>query len=75
MDMKPINLTDVLALPIAERLKLIETIWDSISEIPEAVHVSPAQQRELDRRLDDYLRDPASGSPWHEVKARILNRA
>ena len=75
MDMKPINLTDVLALPIAERLKLIETIWDSISEIPEAVHVSPDQQRELDRRLDDYLRDPASGSPWHEVKARILNRA
>jgi len=75
MDMKPINLTDVLALPIAERLKLIETIWDSISEIPEAVHVSPAQQRELDRRLDDYLRDPASGSPWPEVKARILNRA
>jgi putative addiction module component (TIGR02574 family) len=73
--MKPINLTDVLALPIAERLKLVEAIWDSIAEIPEAIAVTPAQQAELDRRLDEYLRDPTSGSPWPEVKARILNRA
>jgi putative addiction module component (TIGR02574 family) len=75
MDMKPINLTDVLALPIAERLKLVEAIWDSIAEVPEAIAVTPAQQAELDRRLDEYLRDPTSGSPWPEVKARILNRA
>jgi putative addiction module component (TIGR02574 family) len=73
--MKPINLTDVLALPIAERLKLVEAIWDSIAEVPEAIAVTPAQQAELDRRLDEYLRDPTSGSPWPEVKARILNRA
>ena len=75
MDMKPINLTDVLALPIAERLKLVEAIWDSIAEVPEAIAVTPAQQTELDRRLDEYMRDPTSGSPWPEVKARILNRA
>jgi putative addiction module component (TIGR02574 family) len=72
--MKPINLTDVLALPIAERLKLVEAIWDSIAEIPEAIAVTPAQQAELDRRLDEYLRDPTSGSPWPEVKARLLCR-
>ena len=74
MDMKPINLTDVLALPIAERLKLVEAIWDSIAEVPEAIAVTPAQQAELDRRLDDYLRDPTSGSPWPEVKVRLLCR-
>lgn len=73
--MKPINLTDVLALPVEERLKLVEAIWDSIAEVPEAIAVTPAQQAELDRRLDEYLRDPTSGSPWPEVKARILNRA
>jgi putative addiction module component (TIGR02574 family) len=75
MDVKPINLTDVLALPIAERLKLVEAIWDSIAEVPEAIAVTPAQQAELDRRLDDYLRDPASGSPWSEVRARIRCKA
>lgn len=74
MDMKPISLTDVLTLPVAERLKLVEAIWDSIAEFPEAIQLTPAQQAELDRRLDHYLSNPVSASPWPEVKARILNR-
>jgi putative addiction module component (TIGR02574 family) len=73
--MKPINLTEVLALPIAERLKLIEAIWESIAEVPEALELTPSQQVEIDRRLDAFLRDPSAGSPWPEVKARILKRA
>lgn len=73
--MKPINLTEVLALPIAERLKLIEAIWESIAEVPEALELTPSQQAEIDRRLDAFLHDPAAGSPWPEVKARILKRA
>ena len=74
MGMKPINLTDVLALPVEERLKLVEAIWDSIAKVPEVIAVTPPQQAELDRRLDDYLRDPTSGSPWPEVKVRLLCR-
>ena len=73
--MKSIGIAEVLALPVAERLKLVETIWDSIAEIPEALELTKAQEAELDRRLDAYRKDPNAGSPWPEVKARILKRA
>jgi putative addiction module component (TIGR02574 family) len=59
--MKPISLAEVLALPVAERLKLVETIWDSITEVPEALQLTTAQEAELDRRLDAYRKDPTAG--------------
>jgi len=73
--MKPISIAEVLALPVAERLRLVETIWDSIAEVPEALELTKAQEAELDSRLDAYRKDPAAGSPWPEVKARILKQA
>ena len=73
--MKPISIAEVLALPVDERLKLVETIWESIAELPEALQLTQAQEAELDRRLDAYRKDPTAGSPWSEVKARILKRA
>ena len=73
--MKPIRLSDVLELPLSERLKLVEAIWDSIVEAPEVLELTEAQRAELDRRLDDYEKNPDIGSPWSEVKARILKRS
>jgi len=73
--MKSIRLSDVLELPVSERLKLVEAIWDSIADAPEALELSDAQRSELDRRLEEYERNPSSGSPWSEVKARILKGA
>ena len=60
-----------IALSVAERIQLVEDIWDSIVSAPEALCLSEAQKQELDRRLEAYRRDPASGSPWDQVKARI----
>ena len=72
--MKPIRLSDVLELPVAERLKLVEAIWDSIAEAPEVLDLTEAQRSELDRRLDEYEKNPEVGSPWSEVKERVLKR-
>lgn len=71
--MKPIRLSDVLALPVSERLGLVGDIWDSIAQVPDRVELTDAQRPELDRRLEAYRRDPKAGSPWSEVKARILS--
>ena len=71
--MKPIRLADVLELPVSERLELVGNIWDSIAEVPEALELTQAQRFELDQRLEAYRRDPKAGSPWSDVKARILS--
>ena len=73
--MKPVRLADVLELPVAERLKLVEAIWESITEVPDALELTEAQRAELDRRFDDYEKNPDAGSPWPDVKARILSRS
>ena len=73
--MKPISLAEVLALPVPERLKLVEAIWDSIAAVPEAVELTDAQEAELDRRLAAYQKNPSEGSPWADVRARILKQA
>jgi len=73
--MKAIRISDVLELPVAERLKLVEAIWDSIAEAPDELALTDAQRAELDRRLEEYERNPDEGSPWPEVKARILKRS
>ena len=72
--MSSIELASVLKLPLKERLQLVEAIWDSIAAHPEALELSEAERRELDRRWESYLRDPESGSPWPEVRARISSR-
>jgi putative addiction module component (TIGR02574 family) len=71
--MKPIRLSDVLELPVEQRLELVGDIWDSIAQAPDALELSEPQRAELDRRLEAYRRDPKVGSPWPEVKARILS--
>lgn len=70
--MKSITVNDLLELPVSERLQLVEDLWDSIAEVPEAIELSEEQRAELDRRLEAYHDDPESGSPWNEVKERIL---
>jgi putative addiction module component (TIGR02574 family) len=66
---------DILNLSISERIQLVEDIWDSIVEMPEAVVLTDDQKRELDHRLDAYHKNPNQGSPWEEVRERIQKRA
>lgn len=73
--MKNISIADLLELSVPERIKLAQALWDSIAEAPEALVLADAQREELDRRLEAYYRDPTAGSPWPEVKARILSRS
>lgn len=72
---KNVGIADVLNLSVAERIRLVEDIWDSVASIPEAVALTEAQKQELDRRLAAYHADPESGSPWVEVKSRIQQSA
>jgi len=69
--MKQELVTEILALPVADRVRLVEAIWDSISAIPEALPLTDWQKEELDRRLAEFEADPDAGSTLEEVFARI----
>ena len=69
--MGEMSLSELLKLPVAERIRLVEAIWDSIAATPEALQLTEAEREELDRRWAAYERDPSLGSPWAEVRARI----
>ena len=62
---------DILELSVAERIQIVEDIWDSIAAVPEAVPLSENHKSELDRRLKAYHLNPDAGSPWVEVRERI----
>ena len=69
--MKHQLVAEILALPVEERMELVEAIWESISAVPEALPLTDWQKEELDRRLDELERDPDAGSTLEEVFARI----
>lgn len=69
--MKQFPVAEILELPVAERIRLVELIWDSIAAVPEAVPVSSELKAELDRRLAEFEANPEAGSPWDEVRKRI----
>ncbi|MCD4728350.1 MAG: addiction module protein [Pirellulales bacterium] len=63
--------SDLAQLSVAERILVVEQIWDSIAAEQSSLPVTPAQQKELDRRLESYRRSPREGASLEEVKARI----
>lgn len=69
--MKQELVAQILALPVSERMRLVEAIWDSISAVPEALPLTQWQREELDRRLAEFESDPDSGATLEEVFARI----
>jgi putative addiction module component (TIGR02574 family) len=68
-------LDEIKRLSIAERIELMEQIWETITPQADQIELTEAQRRELDRRLAALEADPDAGSSWDEVKQRILKRA
>lgn len=70
--MRPLPVAEILELPVAERIRLVQLIWESIAAVPEAVPVSDELQAELGRRLAELEADPEAGIPWEEVRERVV---
>jgi putative addiction module component (TIGR02574 family) len=72
--MSKFSAADVLELPVQERLQLVEDIWNSIADVPEALALTEEDKLLIDQRLEARGRNPNAGSPWPEVYARITAR-
>jgi putative addiction module component (TIGR02574 family) len=70
MDTNP--LSEILKLSVSERIQLVEDIWDSIAAETNTLPLTDAERAELDRRLADAEANPGVGTPWEDLKARLL---
>ena len=61
-------------LPVEERIKLVEDLWDSIAEDRKALPVTPEQKAELERRLKAYEVDKNRGRLATDVLADVRRR-
>lgn len=58
-------------LNVAERITLVQRIWDSIPDAEKKLEVTPEFREELARRLEAHRANPERSRPWEEVKARL----
>lgn len=63
--------TEIFELSVAERLTLVEDIWDSIAKDAEEIELSQELRDELDRRMEEHYKNPEAGSTWDEVEAEL----
>lgn len=69
--LNPNSIEDIKKLSVAERILIVEDIWDSISTSGEELPITDEQRKELDSRLEAYKKNPAEGKSWKEVRDNI----
>lgn len=67
-------LTEIEQLSVAERIQLVEDIWDGIAGSPDSVPLTQAQKDELDHRLETMQQTSEAGITWAQLKATLTNR-
>lgn len=66
--------TNLEDLPIAEKVRLVEDLWDSIASNQESLPLTQEQRIELDRRLAAYDADGDIGRPVREAITDIRSQ-
>ena len=69
-----VSAADTLDLPVAERIKLVAEIWESVAACPDEIEITESTRQLIRKRLEAHRADPNAGSPWEEVKNRIMSR-
>jgi putative addiction module component (TIGR02574 family) len=64
-----IKMQEILDLSVAERILMIEKIWDSINH--NDIQIPVAQKQELDRRMARYHNGETSFVSWKELKSEL----
>ncbi|HWL92863.1 MAG TPA: addiction module protein [Phycisphaerae bacterium] len=67
-------ISEALALPAADRLDVIDQLWESLAASPEALGLTDAQRKELDSRIAEMDANPGAGIPSEDVKAEHRTR-
>ncbi len=66
------QVAEIIELSVAEKIQIVEDIWDSISNTPEELSLSEDEKMELDKRLESYRKNPDEGVEWETLKKNLL---
>ncbi len=72
--MNPAVLNEVMALPDAQKLELIDKLWESISPESDTGEISEEEKRLLDERWEKFLKNPDSALSIEQFEALLANR-
>ncbi len=61
-------------LPLAERIELVEALWESIAQEGYEPPLTSEQAAELDQRLEAHQREPNDVISWETIKADLLRK-
>jgi putative addiction module component (TIGR02574 family) len=64
-------LDEIRKLSLAERIQLVEDVWDSIAAEGEELPVPGSHRTELARRREEQRRSPEDVVPWEEVRREL----
>jgi putative addiction module component (TIGR02574 family) len=67
------KIPELQTLSPAEKFALAIELWDELYSNPDEFPVTEEQLDELDRRFQEYQRDPEKVVSWEDVKSRILS--
>ena len=65
------QVSEILQLSVAERIQIVEDIWNSILESPQSLTLSDAETAKLDKRLESYNQNPNEGIEWETLKKNL----
>lgn len=70
----PPEVAAVFSLSKAEKLQLVEDLWDDIAANPDDIPVHNWQKDELDKRKANLAANPQSALTWDEIVRRVRAR-
>jgi len=72
--MSDADIAEILKLPAEERLRLLEILWESLSQDASAIPLSDAHCAILDERLAEHERDPDDVVSRHQILQEARKR-
>lgn len=61
-------------LSAADKLRLVQELWDEIAEEAAHLPLTESQRRVLDERIDEHEGYPHDVEPWEEARDDILRK-
>lgn len=69
--MRNIDLSEILRLPLSDRIDVVQQIWESVAADADELPVTAEQRAELERRLREHDANPDDVVEWSDVETRI----